>query len=58
MTDEEDMDSTARQFICPVCNNLMQGREVAVKIDHGVHAHYFCSEDCKVEFEKDPKKYH
>jgi len=29
-----------------------------VKIDHGVHVHYFCSERCKAEFEKDPKKYH
>ena len=48
--------TTARQLICPVCNTLLG--DVIVKVDHGAHVHYFCSEACKAEFEKDPKKYH
>lgn len=58
MTKSADMDSTAKQLICPVCSVLLQKKDVAAKIDHGVHVHYFCSEACKAEFEKDPKQYH
>jgi YHS domain-containing protein len=58
MTRQSDLDSTAKQRICAVCNVLLQKQDVAAKIDHGAHAHHFCSDRCKEEFEKDPKKYH
>ena len=49
---------TAKQRICPVCNMLIRDEEKAATIDHGEHIHYFCSESCRDEFAKDPKKYH
>jgi YHS domain-containing protein len=58
MSHDADMDSTARQLICPVCNVLLQKEDVVATIDHGKHVHSFCSEACKAEFEKDPKNYH
>ncbi len=44
--------------MCPVCNTLLENIDEAVKVDHGVHAHFFCSDSCRDAFEKDPKKYH
>jgi len=58
MSDDPHGKTTAKQFLCPVCNMLLDDPEASVKIDHGAHVHYFCSEACKEEFEKDPKKYH
>ena len=49
---------TVKQVICPVCNMLVMPSEAPAVIEHGGHAHYFCSVECKEEFEKDPKKYH
>jgi YHS domain-containing protein len=49
---------TAKQAQDPVCKMIVQVDTAAAKIEHGGHAHYFCSEQCKREFEKDPKKYH
>ncbi len=49
---------TVKQVLCPVCNMLVMPSEAPAVIEHGGHAHYFCSVECKEEFEKDPKKYH
>ena len=48
---------TAKQAQDPVCKMIVDV-ETSAKIEHGEHNHYFCSEQCKREFEKDPKKYH
>ncbi|MCM2316816.1 MAG: YHS domain-containing protein [Thermoanaerobaculia bacterium] len=49
---------TIKQVLCPVCNMLVDPREAVEKIEHGEHAHYFCSAECRKEFEADPKKFH
>lgn len=49
---------TARQAVDPVCKMVVNVDDGAIKLDHGEHAHFFCSEQCKTEFLKDPKKYH
>ena len=49
---------TARQAFDPVCKMVVDVDAAPAKIEHGEHAHFFCSEECKVEFQKDPKKYH
>lgn len=49
---------TAKQAQDPVCKMIIDVEKAAGKIDHGEHAHYFCSAQCKQEFEKNPKKYH
>ena len=48
---------TAKQAQDPVCKMIIDV-EKALKLEHGDHAHYFCREECKREFEKNPKKYH
>ena len=53
-----DTAKTARQAIDPVCKMVIIVDASTLKIDHGDHAHYFCSETCKRAFEKDPKQYH
>jgi YHS domain-containing protein len=58
MADEIHQRKTARQAFDPVCMMVVDVDNAAAKIDHGEHAHFFCSEKCKAEFEKDPKKYH
>jgi YHS domain-containing protein len=56
----EDMHTkkTAKQAQDPVCKMIVDVDKAGAKIDHGEHAHYFCSVQCKQAFEKDPKKYH
>ena len=49
---------TSRQAQDPVCKMIVEVDTAAAKIDHGEHSHYFCSQKCKEEFQKDPKKYH
>jgi Cu+-exporting ATPase len=49
---------TQRQVRDPVCGMIISADEAAGKIDHSDHTHYFCSDQCRREFEKDPKKYH
>ena len=58
MADEIHKRKTARQAIDPVCKMVVDVDNAPAKIDHGAHAHFFCSDECKKEFEKDPKKYH
>ena len=53
-----DQAPTMKNAVCPVCHMLVNVVDSTPKIDHGPHAHFFCSEECKQEFEKDPKKYH
>ena len=56
----EDLHSrkTAKQAQDPVCKMIVDVENAPAKIEHGEHTHYFCSEKCKREFEKNPKKYH
>jgi carbonic anhydrase len=58
MSRKPDGAKTARQAIDPVCKMVIMVDRSTLKIDHGEHAHYFCSELCMKVFEKDPKKYH
>ena len=56
----EDIHSrkTAKQAQDPVCKMIIDVEKAAAKIEHGEHNHYFCSMQCKGEFERNPKKYH
>lgn len=56
--DDVHQRQTARQAIDPVCKMVINVDTAAAKIEHGEHAHYFCSTKCKDEFEKNPKKFH
>ncbi len=58
MVDDIHSRRTAKQAQDPVCKMIIDVEDAAAKIDHGEHTHYFCSEQCKLEFEKNPKKYH
>ena len=58
MSKDTSQARTARQALDPVCKMIVNVDTAPAKIDHGEHTHYFCSEKCKVTFEKDPKKYH
>lgn len=58
MSDDVHKRKTARQAYDPVCKMVIDVDNAAAKIDHGEHAHFFCSETCKEEFLKDPKKFH
>ena len=49
---------TAKQAQDPVCKMIVDVETAPAKIVHGDHTHYFCREECKREFEKNPKKYH
>jgi YHS domain-containing protein len=49
---------TQKQVKDPVCGKIVAASEAPAKIEHGSHTHYFCSEACRQEFEKNPKKYH
>ncbi len=58
MSPNPDTAKTQRQAIDPVCKMVVTIGPATLKLDHGEHAHYFCSEMCKRVFEKDPEKYH
>jgi Cu+-exporting ATPase len=49
---------TAKQAQDPVCKMIVDVESAKYKLEHGDHTHYFCREECKREFEKNPKKYH
>jgi P-type Cu+ transporter len=58
MVDDIHTRRTAKQARDPVCGMVIGVEEAVGKIDHGEHVHYFCSQKCQREFEKNPKKYH
>ena len=58
MAEDPSARKTARQAFDPVCKMVVDVDNAPAKLDHGGHWHYFCSEDCKAKFLKDPKKYH
>ncbi len=58
MNEDSDDETTLKQVKDPVCGMTTAAEEAVAKIDHGSHTHYFCSEQCRQEFEKNPKKYH
>lgn len=41
--------------ICPVSNELIQNKDAFA--DHNGTRYYFCCNDCRADFEKDPDKY-
>jgi len=47
-----------KHAVDPVCQMLVNVDDKTIHIEHAAHSHYFCSEQCKADFEKDPKKYH
>lgn len=57
MTDVHNL-PTQKQVKDSVCGMIFPAEEAVAKVEHGTHTHYFCSEQCKSEFEKDPGKYH
>jgi YHS domain-containing protein len=41
---------------CTVCQNHVSEQNVVIQ-EHNGEEYYFCSDDCRVEFLKDPSKY-
>jgi YHS domain-containing protein len=41
----------------PVCNMKVQSEQVADQTEHKGQKYYFCSSECKQEFEKSPDRY-
>jgi len=41
----------------PVCGKEVEASTAAASVIHNGKTSYFCSQDCKKEFEKDPAKY-
>jgi P-type Cu+ transporter len=41
----------------PVCGMMVEPDTAAAKAEHGGKTYYFCSVDCKEEFEEDPESY-
>ncbi|MFN2608891.1 MAG: YHS domain-containing protein [Acidimicrobiales bacterium] len=41
----------------PVCAMKVEEGDAAASATHGDTTYYFCSEDCKEEFESDPESY-
>jgi YHS domain-containing protein len=41
----------------PVCGMMVEPDNAAAKADHKGKTYYFCSVDCKEEFEEDPDSY-
>jgi YHS domain-containing protein len=42
---------------CPGCKNEMDKDAAKFKVEYKGKTYYFCSEECKAAFEKDPEKY-
>ena len=41
----------------PVCGMMVEPDAAAAKAEYDGKTYYFCSADCKEEFEEDPKSY-
>lgn len=41
----------------PVCGMMVDEEKAAAKSEHMGQTFYFCSQGCKVAFDKDPMKY-
>ncbi|BAL81015.1 YHS domain-containing protein [Caldisericum exile] len=41
----------------PVCKMIMEKNEARQKVEYKGEIYYFCSEECKEEFLKNPEKY-
>lgn len=41
----------------PVCKMDVDEKTAAAKSDYKGKTYYFCAKDCKVAFDKDPRKY-
>ena len=46
MADDIHQKRTSRQAQDPVCKMIVDVETAPAKIDHGGHAHYFCSTKC------------
>jgi Cu+-exporting ATPase len=41
----------------PICGMMVEPDAAAASVEHGGKTYYFCSVDCKEEFEEDPESY-
>jgi len=41
----------------PVCGMMVDEKKAAASLEYQGKKYHFCSESCKKEFEKNPKKY-
>jgi Cu+-exporting ATPase len=41
----------------PVCGMKIDPAKAKGKVDHNGKTYYFCSDDCKAKFQKEPAKY-
>lgn len=41
----------------PVCGMMIKEEEAAAKSEYKGKTYYFCSNHCKMEFDKNPEKY-
>jgi YHS domain-containing protein len=52
------VEGKTKHFACPVCHGEgVVSKDDQFVVHQGKMHYYFCSENCKVEFEKDPQKY-
>ena len=41
----------------PVCHMEIDSEKAAAKVEHEGKTYYFCSQGCKVKFEREPARY-
>lgn len=41
----------------PVCGMRIEKEDAVARVEYGGKAYYFCSEDCRSEFEANPEDY-
>lgn len=41
----------------PVCGMMIEERDAVATSDYGGKRYYFCSQDCKTEFDENPADY-
>jgi YHS domain-containing protein len=41
----------------PVCGMMIDDKDAAATSEYNGKRYYFCSQDCKVEFDENPKDY-
>lgn len=41
----------------PVCGMMIEERDAVATSDYHGQRYYFCSKDCKVEFDENPEEY-
>jgi Cu+-exporting ATPase len=57
MSDHGGLRRGGDMAVDPVCKMTVDEQQAAGTSEYGGTTYYFCSEGCRLEFEKDPQKY-